>query len=146
MLFKHYWLSQQFSLVHPKVREIAEELDRFLQTQGLQDMVITHVYRTAEEQEKFYWESVQKTLHCTEEIAKETARKKFSWHRVYCAIDIRNSTYDKATREKILKFLKTGRADSSWEILMHDVGRGDHFHVGYRDFGWRRKYESQPIS
>lgn len=136
-------LGPEFSQLHPRVRKAAEDLDSWLIKKGLPQMTVTHVLRTPAMQESIYWEAVKDTLKCTEEIARQTARNKPSWHLWYCALDFRNKVYTPAQKADIFKQLRDGRGDSIWEILMHDVGRGDHFHLGYRDFSWRTKYASQ---
>jgi len=143
MDFKYLHLRKQYALLHPKLQQIAVELDLWLTKNSFPVMIITHIYRTPQEQEAYYWKSVMESLNCSEPIARETARAKFSWHRVYCALDIRNSNFDDVQRTRIYKQLKTGRDNSMWEILQHDVGRGDHFHVGYKDFDWRHRWSRQ---
>lgn len=143
MLFKYSYLAPEYALLHRKVTEAADALDAFLRAEGLPDMMVTHVFRTAGQQEDFYWKQYINDFHGVEAEARKLARNKFSWHRVYCAMDIRNNCYDRQAKERIFKFLKKGRESSQWEILLHDIGRGDHFHVGYRDYAARRKWEQQ---
>ena len=143
MDFKYPYLRKQWALLHPEVCKAINDLDVWLTTQGLPVMTLTHIYRTPQEQELFYWKSVMDDLKCTEQIARDIARKKFSWHRAYCAVDIRNTNFGPLDRTKIFKQLKAAHATDRWEILMHDVGRGDHFHVGYRDTEWKHRWSNQ---
>lgn len=143
MDFKYAYLKKQYALLHPKVQGVVQELDLWLTRENLPVMILTHIYRTPQEQELFYWKQVSEDLNCAEEIARETARNKFSWHRCYCAVDIRNSNFSAVDKTRIFKQLKTGRGDSRWEILNHDIGQGEHFHVGYKDFDWRHRWSNQ---
>lgn len=145
MDFKHAYLRKEYTLVCPYVRDLAQELSDWLKSKDYAAMMITHVFRTDKQQEEWYWKSkyakLAGTSQYTEEHARELARKSFSWHKVYCAIDIRNTVYTPSQKKDILGFLRKGRTDSRWEIYSHDVGQGPHFHVGYEDFAWRRKWE-----
>ncbi len=150
MVFKYPYLSKEFSLLCPKTLEIAWDLDKWLRKEAYADMMITHIFRTDKQQEDWYWqkklEGLAGTSQASEEHARELARKSFSWHKVYCAFDMNNSRYDDKQKGKILAYLRNGRSDSCWEIYSHNVGQGPHFHVGYEDFAWRRKWEAKLIA
>lgn len=89
----------------------------------------------------------------TPEGLAKWAEDKFSWHLVGCALDFRTEqsgkpVYTPSQHRLVLAWFRkeTHRqqpgdpAAQLWEFLEHDVGRGDHMHVGRRDFGWRRTF------
>lgn len=136
-------LEAEFAQLHPDVRFSIIDLDDWSAASGLPEVVITHVNRTEEQQEAIYWKQIQKAEGLREKEAREKARKKFSWHRVRCAVDLRNKHYTKQQRGQVVLRLMQGRTKGPWEILEHDVGRGDHIHVGRRDFAFRVKVEAE---
>lgn len=146
MKFKTAALQVEFDGLHPEVRRGVSDLDKWSVANGIPEVVVTHVFRTKAFQEETYWPAIAKRLAAEnpkrpvgeiEAEARAEARKKFSWHLVHCAIDIRNRHYSPDQRRRVMGFLQRGRAAPIWEVLEHDVGRGDHIHLGIRDFSWR---------
>lgn len=75
---------------------------------------------------------------------------RFSWHYVGCAMDlrVRNSRTGKAIlspdEEASAKAWIVGEStpSSMWEIIFKDHGTGPHWHIAYRDFSLRKKWEA----
>lgn len=150
MKFKAPHLEMEFEdgLI-PEVREALCELDEWSLAHGYPEVIVTHVVRAPAEQERIYWKRYANGLvdgvsHAEEE-ARFRARRRFSWHLlmmgVCCAVDIRNRHYTREQRKLVMQHLMAGRENGPWEILAHDVGRGDHIHVGRRRFDLRRAWE-----
>jgi hypothetical protein len=137
MKFKYPHLQTQLYAVHQDVRDALNKLDGFCLRKQFPEVVVTHVLRTDDEQEALYWKAILKKEGCTEVEARLRAREKFSWHKVGCAVDIRNSEYSKSQLEEVMAYLRAGRAIPLWELLSHDVGNGAHVHIGRKDFTWR---------
>jgi hypothetical protein len=137
--FKTPALEFEFGHLHPDVKRLAFDLDAFLFANQMPELVITHVLRNDNQSEEIYWRWFMKKGQ-SEPEARKSARAKFSWHKVLCAFDARNKNYSKSQLARIMEFLKQGRDTSIWELLSHDVGKGDHIHVGKRDFAWRTKH------
>lgn len=147
--FKTARCEKEFLLLHPRVRTLVAELDSFSAQQKFPNVVVTHVHRTPVEQKAIY-----------------KGAKDFSWHMVYCACDLRNNHYSPAQLDRVVEFLRTQTQDEAqslsrlrkllgrivrppkptWEILAHDVGRGEHIHVGLRDTNWRNTFPDAPHS
>lgn len=142
MIFKGAAMLQESKQLHPDVKFALLDLDDFCKAKGYPEIVVTMVLRTAAQQEEIYWRQIANSMHLSEIEARKLARKKFSWHKVGCAADIRNRHYTKEQRGQIMLHLLEGRTKGPWEILEHDVGRGDHIHIGRRDFAFRSKWEA----
>lgn len=147
---------------HPDVRKAVNALDQWSIEGAFPEVVVTHVLRSADEQQKIYFKhaeelisklrqgapmsSEQTTLAgeleaMNEARRKQWARNRFSWHRVGAAVDLRNTHYSKAQLAGVMNFLRHGRVTGPWELLSHDVSAGNHIHIGRRDFAWRGQYE-----
>ncbi len=81
----------------------------------------------------------------SETNARHKAETHFSWHLPMCAADFRSSgeRYSPPDVARILFWMKSRYQSPMWEVLSHDAGTGLHFHLGHRDFEWRRKWEHQ---
>jgi hypothetical protein len=141
--FKTAALEFEFDGVHPGVAATLHALDEYSEAMGLPEVVVTDVLRTPAQQEAIYWRALQKAGNLTEEEARSAARKKFSWHLVAAAVDLRNTHYSRAQLEEAVAFLKKGRSAPMWEVLSHDVGQGHHLHVGRKDFSWRLAFQQK---
>ena len=138
MKFKTPALSDEFSRLHPDVIAAVKALDDFSHANRLPELVVTHAIRTPAQQEDIYWRGIAKNTGLPESEARAQARKKFSWHLAKCAVDLRNNHYTAVQLQQALEFLKRGREHPLWEVISHDVGRGNHLHIGRRDFAWQR--------
>lgn len=146
-------MAEDFPLLPTPLRDKVTGLAAWLHSRGWEAPFITCIRRTEDDQECIYLPYAQKlarmhqkglTLEDKEralaaELAKMTpeeqrawARAKFSWHVALCAVDIRNRVYSRQQRKEIMNFLRHGTNTTDWEILEHDVGRGDHIHLGRR--------------
>ncbi len=143
MVFKYPGLSREYSQLHPKVKALGDDLDIWVREQGWPDVMITHVVRTAAQQEAWYWKSIYDATKVTEELARAAARKKPSWHFWYCAFDFSSKRYSVTQERRILEYLQSGRGRPDWEIYGHNIGQGDHFHVAFRDVSWKAKWSQQ---
>lgn len=140
MKFKEPELQAELQLIHPDVAETLRALDAWSSANALPEVVVTHVFRTPKFQEETYYKGFMNTGF-SEEVSRKMARVKFSWHLVHCAVDIRNRQYIEAGKlTQVMKFLKDGRDRPMYEILSHDVSRGQHLHIGRCDFTWRKQH------
>lgn len=113
--FKHAELvTEFFELLHPSVRAIVVELARFVDHKGWAPVTLTQVSRSEETMAEYYGPNWKK-------------KGKFSWHLVNRAVDIRNRDWSPEQRKVIEAWLKTNWPGA--EVLMHDIGRGNHLHV-----------------
>jgi|GEM_PF-5620059 len=170
MQFAKPALELEFSGLHPETKQLVLDLDAWGLTAGLPEVVVTCVLRTKDEQEKIYSPFARNALrkqmedltlnstettallavreHMTKDGISERAavarwaRSRFSWHLVACAVDLRNRHYTAEQRKQVMAWLRTNRGQPQWEILEHDVGRGDHIHIGRRDPSWRNTFPS----
>lgn len=120
-------LENEFEHLHPDVRYAVMDLDKYCLANRMPEVVVTHVLRTAKQNDAIY-----------------NGLKKFSWHMCFCAADLRNRHYTRTQLRNLFEYLKSGRDDSRFEILDHDVGRGAHLHIGRRDFEWRSRFTPPP--
>ncbi len=103
------------------------DLTVFVQDHFRKDVVVTELFRTREMQERYY--------------GKDT--KRVSNHQRWSAVDIRYWIYNQREIQAILSFLKAYDSYNrlaimrcanrhSRTVLLHNMGRGMHFHVQYR--------------
>jgi hypothetical protein len=118
-------LEAEFEHLHKDVRELLLDLDAWSARENIPGVVVTHVFRTPEKQHAIYG-----------------GLKTFSWHMCWCAADIRNRHYTPEQLRRVMEHIEQERNDSRWEILQHDVGAGNHIHIGRRDFDARRQFQS----
>lgn len=130
----------EFLLLHDKVKDLLDNLDQRLLAKNWPALRITEIKREPSDQEDYYWEGIAKDLNVSEEVARGIAVKKPSWHLWYCAADFSSRIYTQVQKDFIFKYLKEGRPGPTWEIFLHDVGMGPHFHVAYEDREWKRKW------
>ena len=152
-----------FALLPQQLRDKMTGFAAWLHSKGWEAPFITCIRRTPDDQERIYFPYAEKLVRSLEmglalsdkervlaaELAKMTpeqrkawARARFSWHVALCAVDIRNRCYSRAQRREIMNHLRFGTNTTDWEILEHDVGRGDHIHLGVRDA--ERKKAARP--
>lgn len=126
MQFKNTALESEWHNLTPPIRAVVRELDLWLEAQGWYGVLITDAIRTDAEMSHIYG-------------AGWRARGRFSWHlESECrAVDMRNWHWDFWQREQILKWLRAHWPDA--EVIMHDIGRGDHLHVAIPAPGSRFK-------
>lgn len=146
MLFKTAAIEQQYPRLHLELRKVLTELEVQNELWELPKLVITEAFRTPAEQEEIYWRSMLKRKDVTgkmvpvpEREARMLARRKFTFHFVGAAVDLRAHDPDRA-----LAWLQ-GRlwnVRAGHELLIHDVGTGKHLHVAVRDVEGRKKYEA----
>lgn len=120
------------------LRKALGELELKLSDWGFPDLTVVEVFRTPDQQEALYWKSLLEK-EGSEEKARAAARAKVSWHCFRCAVDFRSIVYTKDQCSRILDWLHERCPKPAWEVLLHDVGHGTHFHVGIRDFSRRRR-------
>lgn len=148
MKFKTPALEFEFTGLHPDVRKKLIELDIWSVDRGFPEVVITEAFRTPAQMEATYWKSIAAKLAtelpeaspaAREAVARSRARAKFSWHLVRCAADIRNRHYTPIQGRAVLTWLKDNCV-AGFEVVQHDVGRGDHIHLGKRDPEWKARH------
>lgn len=145
MRYKSSALEMEFLAgLHPLVKAHLIALDEWSVSQGIPEVVITHVLRTKEDMEIMYWKRIHRQANpaISESLARAMARRKFSWHLVGCAADIRNRHYLPAQRKQVMYYLRKltgGPNPSKYELLEHDIGRGDHIHLGVKDEQWKKE-------
>lgn len=155
MKFKEPHLEVEFREMHPDVRDVLVALDAWSVKHRIPETVVTHVFRGRAFMEETYWLGIAKKLTIqlpnaspaeVERIARETARMKFSWHLVRCAADIRNRHYTKEEREDVFAWLRVHCKPPMFELVQHDVGKGDHIHVGRKDLEWKTRFNPKEQS
>lgn len=98
--------------VHPDLVELLRALDRMGAENVLPEPVLTSLIRPP--------------------------GAKFSWHELGCAADLRVHHYSDVQAILVMAWLGYRCQHPLWELLRHDVGQGDHIHVGRRDYSRRR--------
>lgn len=140
MIFKAANLAVQYARAHPELKQLLTGLEALCKESGFPEPVITHVLRTRDQQEDIYWRIIfsQAKGELTEAGARNQARHRFTWHFVFCAVDLRDYIYTKEQLAVILAWLRERTKEPRYEFLYHDVGRGKHLHVGIRDNEWAK--------
>lgn len=125
MKFTKPELAHQFGVrLHHKTRELLKEFDRWATAQNLPETVVTAISRDP----SFYEEHSLKP-------------KKFSWHFVDCAADVRNRHYSPAQLQAVEAWFREKCRSSEWELVMTVHGTGPHIHVAWREYSLRRRWE-----
>lgn len=114
MKFKTKRLESEFLLVASACRAVVRELDAWLRLKGWEGVTVTHARRTEGQMAMIYGRDWKR-------------RGLWSWHLTGHAVDIRNRVWTPSQRKDIVKFLRKNWPEA--EVLMHDIGRGDHLHI-----------------
>lgn len=142
MKFKYPVLQEQLKRLDQRVQNLMSQFEMWSIANNLPEPIATHLFETDDEGEELFWRSelekaMKKGEKVDEKVARVRAREVFSFHKVYCAIDLRDYIYTPEQYKKALEWLRAqvpvGMGDGEWEILGHDVGSGHHFHIGFRD-------------
>lgn len=130
MKFKHARLERELEGdTHPALRAYLYELDRFCIAHGYAEVELTELVRS-DRLMGIYYPPPTKGPH-KGKTWKE--RGLFSWHlpdkilKLTRAADVRNRVWLDVQRFAIVTWTK--KYWPGFEVLMHDIGRGDHFHV-----------------
>jgi hypothetical protein len=129
MMYKNPGLESELTVCHPTLRTVLKELDVWLQSKDWPGITLTHVLRTPAEQKAIY-----------------DGTEPFSWHMVGAAVDFRNRVYNSKQLTAIIDWLIKRVGRKHWEILSHDVGRGNHFHLAFEDEAWKREWQTRKDS
>lgn len=140
MKFKAPTLAEEFERIHPELRRALTGFDAWSHAKGFPEVVVTHVMRTPTFQESTYWQKLAKETGLAEAEARALARRKFSWHLIGCAADLRNTHYSEEQLDDAMAWFAANCTEPLFEVKRHDVGRGDHIHVGRRDYSWRTEF------
>lgn len=134
MKFAGPGIALEYENAHPKTKALVEAVDSFCTESGFPEVVLTDVERV----EDFYAQNNLKA-------------KAFSWHfacpgeksgtTVVCGVDMRTKHWTDKQRHDVQSFVQTKCNSAEWEVITRDHGTGPHFHVAYRDFGARRRWE-----
>lgn len=97
------------------LRAMVYALSGFAKESFRKDLVVTHVFRTLDEQRDIYG----------------AGTKKISVHMLGRGVDLRDSIYTPAEAGTMLEFVKKhfDYGASHRAMLRHDLGRGSHFHL-----------------
>jgi hypothetical protein len=140
VLFKTAAIASQYPRLNAELRRVLKELGEQLREWGLPEPVVTDASRDVHTQEQLYWRTYQ---DLPEPEARMKARRKFSYHLVNCAADVRV-----ADPQKALAWLEGYCWDrrSGWELLVHNLGTGTHLHVAVIDKAARKEFETRDIA
>ncbi len=64
------------------------------------------------------------------------ARFKPTWHKAFCAVDIRLSDWTEEQKVELAAVLHDRFPKPMWEAIIEPHGTGPHLHLAKRDFGW----------
>lgn len=138
MLFKTARVEAEFKKLHPELLKVGEELNAYCRAKRYAEPVATHVLRYGSEQVDIYWQNIMRTQKVSEAAAKALAAKRPTLHFHLLAFDLRDYIYTPIQIKDLLQWFEARCPKAKgWEILYHDVGRGNHFHVGFHDKTWQ---------
>ena len=144
MLFKTPRIASEYPLLHGDLREKLVQLSGQLAAWGLPEFTITDAIRTREEQAAIYLPHYR-AKGFSETEALQLGRNKPSWHLPGFAADFRGSTrhYTREENARIRSWLEEHCPRKEWEVLLHNLGTGMHWHLGRRDFVGLRAWEQK---
>lgn len=143
------------------VRFTVQALDFWSRENGIPEVTVTQVLRSPKEQERIYTQHAERLIQKLNQgermrpadrtLATELAglsradvmawaRRRFSWHMVGQAVDIRSRHYSERQTEQVMEFLMKRCQAPEWELLKHDV-TGPHIHIGRKD--WKKRTDTQ---
>jgi hypothetical protein len=138
MLFKSPEIGLQWLRCHHKTKEAVTSIDAQVQLWRLPELTITSLARTHAENTTIYLGTFLREGHEPAE-ALAMAEEKLSYHLegVECAADFRSSgePYSPSTNDRIHGWMKDQFPSDRYEVLFHDVGRGMHHHLAFKDHG-----------
>ncbi len=144
-----------------RVRFNLQALDLWSRENGIPEVWVTQVLRSPQEQERIYTQYAEKLIYrlkagermrakdrslatelstLSREDVMSWARRRFSWHMVGQAVDMRSRHYSERQAEMVLEFLMKRCHAPAWEVLKHDV-TGPHIHVGLKE--WKKRTDTQ---
>jgi hypothetical protein len=153
-------MAEEFKQLPQALQDKLVKADTWLTAQGWPELFITCIGRTDDDSERIYTPVADRLVRdlelknlktdrekvlagmlqkMTAAERKHWARTKFSWHNFLCAVDIRNRVYSREQRRALMNHLRFGTNAAEWEILEHDIGRGDHIHLSRKDFEQRKR-------
>lgn len=164
MKFSRKHMESQLKEVHPELRAVLEDFERWSAKHGYPEPVLTEVTRSVPEMVAIYvpyWkglvsrlvagqlltaserQTAQEKRGASDDELTAQARARFSWHLVKCAVDIRTRHYSLAQLTDVRA--RFGRLGTPlWENLVHDV-HGPHQHLARRDFAWRTRHDPRHV-
>lgn len=153
MQFKYPALKDQFPKVDQRVQNLLAQFEMWSVANSLPEPMVTHVFETQDNSEEIFWKNIQTDALAKGEVlpepeARKRARAVFSFHKVNCAVDLRDYIYTPEQYGRALAWLRAqvtvGMGDQQWEVLGHNVGSGHHFHIGFRDMAryheWQKNH------
>lgn len=116
-----------------QLKELVEDLALWIKTQFNKELIVTHVLRTNEEQDRIY----AGTKRGSREYDKNPW---ISPHQVWTAVDLRTWFYTPEEIDKIVNYLNTKYKETNYyrtTAMYHEVfnskgeSHGTHFHIQY---------------
>lgn len=165
MRFSADEMKGQLAAVHPDLLLALKEFEMWSHRANLPEPHICEVHRTRAEQGRIYfglWRDqakkvlsnpkagtverthAQKLLAMPERELLARAEKKFSWHLVSAAADVRTNHYSREQLGQVVRWFEARCKAPIWELVHEPHGTGPHIHVGRRDYSWRKKMEETP--
>lgn len=74
------------------------------------------------------------------DLLEAEARKRFSWHCVRTAVDLRTKHYQGNEKGRVHVWLYERTPKPGWEFLEHEVVGGNHFHLAKEDLAWKARH------
>lgn len=153
MKFKHDGLAAEYKEIDEGLRNVLDGLDGWSRENKIVEPVATQIFRSKDEQEDIYSRHGLVLIHKLRDGVylddkdralalelnklslpelRDWARRRFSWHMVGCAVDLRIRHYSMSEFRHVMEFLGKRCTGPEWELLSHDV-TAPHIHVGRRD-------------
>lgn len=163
MKFSSDEMEGQLAMCHPDLLVVMRQFEVWSDGHGLPEPHISEVMRTPKEQGRIYareWrDKALKTVRdpLTTALDKKHAQrlldmpalellalaaKKFTWHFVGAAVDIRTNHYRLAELTTVEKWFRDRCEPPIWELITEKHGTGAHIHLARRDYSWRKKMEA----
>lgn len=135
-------MEEQFNNAHPELRVAVGDIYEKIASWGYEPICITDVNRTKQEQVSAYMlKFLNQGIPPSE--ARKAAELRRTFHWCGCAVDFRSSgaPYTRAQEGKILIHLRAAYPPARWEVLLHNVSSGVHFHLAIKDWARLQAWE-----
>jgi hypothetical protein len=132
--FKTPRIASEWATLPPQLTGLVSFLDDWLFSNGMERLTITDAFRTDDEQEVLYFQHYLAKGNSPEN-ARRLARHRPSLHKERKAVDFRHTVrpYTEAERQRIwAKLEELCNERQKWQLDLHNIGTGLHFHVGFR--------------
>lgn len=127
-------IEEEWRKLPPKLTGLICFMDDWLFSQGMERLTVSDAYRSDDDSEIIYFQHYLSKGNSPAK-ARQLARTRPSLHKEWRAVDFRHTVkrYTKAEMDRIwAKLEELCNPREQWQLDLHQVFGGIHFHVGFK--------------